>query len=76
MRAFGYCCGNLIEMKLHGSGVAEGSTEDGAGAMFGTYRRPNRSGRLAALIMGGFRDSSPSWPSDIGLCGGPDFFVT
>ena len=52
VRACGYSCGDLIEMKLHGFGVAERQNEGGAGSMFGTYRA-EQIGRLGALIMSG-----------------------
>ena len=39
--AGGYSCGDLIEVKLHGFGVAERENEGGAGSMFGAHR-PNR----------------------------------
>jgi hypothetical protein len=49
-------CGNsgsdLIEMQLHGFGVAERQNEGRAGPLFGTYRT-EQIGRLGALIMRG-----------------------
>ena len=50
--AGGYSCGDLIEMKLHGFGVAERQNEGSAGSMFGAYRT-EQIGRLGALIMRG-----------------------
>src|SRR5271169_2744671 len=43
---------DLIEMKLHCFGIAEGQNEGSAGSMFGTYRT-KQIGRLGALIMSG-----------------------
>ena len=60
--AGGYPCADLIEMKLHGFGVAERQNEGRAGSMFGAYRA-EQIGRLGALIMRGWA-ASPSWPSD------------
>src|SRR5271169_7232123 len=48
----GYSCGDLIEVKLHGFGIAERQNEGSAGSMFGTYRT-KQIGRLGALIMSG-----------------------
>ena len=50
--AGGYPCGDLIEMKLHGFGVAEGQNEGSAGSVFGAHRT-EQIGRLGALIMRG-----------------------
>ena len=50
--AGGYPCADLIEMKLHGFGVAEGQNEGSAGSMFGADRA-EQIGRLGALIMRG-----------------------
>ena len=50
--AGGYPCADLIEMKLHGFGVAERQNEGRAGSMFGAYRA-EQIGRLGALIMRG-----------------------
>ena len=50
--AGGYPCGDLIEMKLHGFGVAERQNEGSAGSMFGAHRT-EQIGRLGALIMCG-----------------------
>ena len=47
----GYCCSDLIEVKLHGFGVAERQKNQGsAGSMFGTDRT-EQIGRLGSLIM-------------------------
>jgi hypothetical protein len=35
--ASGYLGGDLIEVKLHGFGVAERQNEGGTGSVFGTY---------------------------------------
>src|SRR6266699_3474272 len=43
---------DLVEMKLHGFGVAGGQHEGGAGSTFGAYRT-EQIGRLGALIVGG-----------------------
>src|SRR6266567_3842520 len=43
---------DLVEMKLHGFGVAGGQHEGGAGSAFGAYRT-EQIGRLGALIVGG-----------------------
>ena len=61
--ASGYPCGDLIDMKLHGFGVAERQNECSAGSVFGADRT-EQIGRLGALIMRGVGDASPSWPSD------------
>ncbi len=45
-------CSDLVEMKLHGFGVAERQSERSAGSVFGTYRT-EQVGRLGALIMDG-----------------------
>ena len=50
MGAGGYPCGDLIEVKLHGFGVAERENEGSAGSMFGTHRT-EQVGRLGTLIM-------------------------
>ena len=50
--AGGYFCSNLVEMKLHGFGVAEWENEGSAGSMFGADRTEH-IGRLGALIMDG-----------------------
>lgn len=50
--AGGHPCGDLIEMKLHGLGVAERQNEGSAGSVFGTDRA-EQIGRLGALIMRG-----------------------
>ena len=42
--------GNLVEMKLHGFGVAGRQHEGGASSAFGAYR-PEQIGRLRALIV-------------------------
>ena len=52
--ACGYCRRDLIEMELHGLGVAEGQNEGGAGSVFGAHRT-EQIGRLGALIMSGSR---------------------
>ena len=52
VRAGGYSCSDLIEMKLHGFGVAEGENEGSAGSVFGADRT-EQIGRLGALIMSG-----------------------
>ena len=44
--------GDLIEMKLHGFGVAERKNEGSAGSMFGADRT-EQIGRLGALIVDG-----------------------
>ena len=48
----GHSCSDLIEMKLHGFGVAEREDESSAGSVFGTYRT-EQVGRLGALIVSG-----------------------
>ena len=50
--AGGDSCGDLIEMKLHGFGVAGREHEGSAGSAFGTDRT-EQIGRLGALIMRG-----------------------
>ena len=50
--ARGYSFGDLIEMKLHGFGVAERENEGSAGSMFWADRT-EQIGRLGALIMNG-----------------------
>ena len=45
-------CGDLVEMKLHGFGVAERQNEGSAGSIFGADRT-EQIGRLGALIMRG-----------------------
>ena len=44
--------GDLVEMKLHGFGVAGRQHEGGAGSEFGAHRT-EQIGRLGALIMDG-----------------------
>ena len=44
--AGGYSCSDLVEMKLHGFGVAERQNEGGAGSMFGAPTVPRRLVRL------------------------------
>ena len=48
--ASGDPCGDLVEMKLHGFGVAERQNEGRAGSAFGADRT-EQIGRLGALIM-------------------------
>jgi hypothetical protein len=48
----GYCCGDLVEVKLHGFGVAERQNQGSTGSMFGTDRT-EQIGRLGSLIMHG-----------------------
>ena len=50
--AGGYSCRDLVEMKLHGFGVAERENEGSAGSAFGADRA-EQIGRLGALIMNG-----------------------
>ena len=50
--ASGDPCGDLVEMKLHGFGVAERENEGSAGSAFGADRT-EQIGRLGALIMSG-----------------------
>ena len=50
--AGGDSCGDLVEMKLHGFGVAERENEGSAGSAFGADRT-EQIGRLGALIMSG-----------------------
>ena len=50
--AGGYSCGDLVEMKLHGFGVAERQNEGSAGSTF-RADRTEQIGRLGALIMNG-----------------------
>ena len=50
--AGGDFCGDLVEMKLHGFGVAERQNEGSAGSVFRAYRT-EQIGRLGALIMRG-----------------------
>ena len=45
---------DLVEMKLHGLGVAGRQHEGGAGSAFGAYRT-EQIGRLGALIVDGPR---------------------
>ena len=52
MGTSGYPCGDLIEVKLHGFGVAERQNQGSAGSVFGTDRT-EQIGRLGALIMRG-----------------------
>ena len=52
MGAGGHCCSDLIEMKLHSFGVAEGQNEGSTGSVFGA-NRTEQIGRLGALIMSG-----------------------
>jgi len=60
--ACGNCCSDLIEMKLHGFGIAERENEGGAGSMFRTYRT-KQVGRLGALIMSGSGTRAPPGPA-------------
>jgi len=53
---------DLIEMKLHGLGVAERENEGGAGSVFGAYRT-EQIGRLSALIMRGSGARARSRPT-------------
>ena len=48
----GYSCGDLIEVKLHGFGVAERQNQGSAGSVFGADRT-EQIGRLGSLIMRG-----------------------
>ena len=50
--ACGHSCCDLIEMKLHGFGVAEGQNEGSTGSVFGA-NRSEQIGRLGALIVSG-----------------------
>ena len=50
--AGGYSCSDLVEMKLHGFGIAERENEGSAGPTFGADRT-KQIGRLGALIMNG-----------------------
>jgi len=50
--AGGYSCSDLVEMKLHGFGVAERQNEGSAGSMF-RADSTEQIGRLGALIMNG-----------------------
>ena len=50
--AGGHCCSDLIEMKLHSFGVAEGQNEGSTGSVFGA-NCTEQIGRLGALIMSG-----------------------
>ncbi len=52
VRAGGYSCSDLVEMKLHGFGVAERENESGASSAF-RANRAEQIGRLRALIMRG-----------------------
>jgi hypothetical protein len=45
---------NLVEMKLHGLGIAGGQHQGGAGATLRAYRA-EQIGRLGALIVAGAR---------------------
>jgi hypothetical protein len=45
-------CGDLVEMKLHGFGVAERQNEGSTGSVFGADRT-EQIGRLGALMMRG-----------------------
>ncbi len=55
-------CGDLVEMKLHGFGVAERQNESGTGSVFGTDRTEQIS-RLGALIMRGAGTRAPPGPT-------------
>jgi hypothetical protein len=44
----GYCCGDLIEVKLHGFGVTERQNQGSTGSMFGTDRTEQSIPTLAA----------------------------
>ena len=46
--------GDLVEMKLHGFGIAERENEGSAGSTFGADRT-EQIGRLGALIVNGAR---------------------
>ena len=50
--ACGDPCGDLVEMKLHGFGVAERQNEGSTGSVFGADRT-EQIGRLGALIVRG-----------------------
>jgi hypothetical protein len=61
--AGGYSCSDLVEMKLHGFGVAERENEGSAGPTFGG--RPHRTDRSIGCADHEWPwDASPSWPSD------------
>ena len=55
--------GDLVEMKLHGFGVAGRQHEGGTGSAFRAYRT-EQIGGLGPLIVSWRGDVSPSWPSD------------
>ena len=60
--AGGYSCSDLVEMKLHGFGVAERENEGSAGSVFGADRT-EQIGRLGALIMNGSGTRARSGPA-------------
>jgi len=62
MRGRAHLGGDLVEMKLHGFGVAGWQHQGGASAEFGADGA-EQVGRLAALIMHGARSSAFACPA-------------
>ena len=63
MSAEGDLGSDLVEMKLHGFGVAGGQHESGTGYEL-RADRAEQIGRLSALIVDWRGNVSPFWPSD------------